>query len=115
MNGPGDCCCWRRPQRPACSRSWSKPATLSLGLTFLSPTGSSAVRRRLLLTLLFLGAVGCSARGFCVGIRRLAWHCSTFRKQAYGYRYTEAFLSQVAHADGVERFTDVLACWTTHL
>jgi cell division septum initiation protein DivIVA len=39
----------------------------------------------------------------------------TGRTRAYGYRYTEAFLSQVARADGAERFTDALACWTTHL
>src|SRR5947209_19973330 len=34
---------------------------------------------------------------------------------AYGYRYTEAFLSQLARADGAERFTDALASWNTHL
>lgn len=33
----------------------------------------------------------------------------------YGYRYTEAFLSQIACADGAERFTDALAPWTTRL
>ncbi len=37
------------------------------------------------------------------------------RKQAYGYRYTEAFLSQIARADGAERFTDALASWATQL
>jgi hypothetical protein len=37
------------------------------------------------------------------------------RTRAYGFRYTEAFLSQIARADGAERFTDALACWTTHL
>ena len=39
----------------------------------------------------------------------------TGRTRAYGYRYTEVFLSQVARADGAERFTDALASWTTHL
>ncbi len=39
----------------------------------------------------------------------------TGRTRAYGYRYTEAFLSQVADADGAERFTDALASWTTLL
>ena len=43
------------------------------------------------------------------------WPCSTSRTQAYGYRYTETFLSQVARADGAERFTDALACWATQL
>jgi len=39
----------------------------------------------------------------------------TGRTQAYGYRYTEAFLSQVARADGAERWTSALACWATQL
>jgi len=39
----------------------------------------------------------------------------TGRTRAYGYRYTEAFLSQVARADGEERFTNALASWVTHL
>ena len=77
--------------------------------------GSSAVRRRLLLTVLFLGAVGLprtwDLRGYTAD--RLA--LLTGRTRAYGYRYTEMFLSQVARADGVERFTDALASWTTHL
>src|SRR6266567_1315190 len=39
----------------------------------------------------------------------------TGRRRAYGYRYTEAFLSQVAHAGGAERLTDALARCTTQL
>ncbi len=39
----------------------------------------------------------------------------TGRKRAYGYRYTEAFLSQVAYADGADSFTSALACWSTQL
>jgi hypothetical protein len=39
----------------------------------------------------------------------------TGRKQAYGYHYTEAFLSQLAHFDGAERLTDALAHWTRQL
>lgn len=38
----------------------------------------------------------------------------TGRKRAYSYRYTEALLSQVAHADGAEGLTNALACWTLH-
>lgn len=66
--------------------------------------GSSAmVHQRLLLSLLFLGAVGlCRAwdlRGYTSdGLALLSG-----RKRAYGYRYTEAFLSQIAHAGGAER------------
>lgn len=39
----------------------------------------------------------------------------TGRNRAYGYRYTEAFLSEVAHSDGAERLTDALTRWTTQL
>jgi hypothetical protein len=76
---------------------------------------SAAVRQRLLLTLLFFGVVGLyrtwDLRSYTAdGLALLSG-----RKRAYGYRYTEAFLSQVAHADGAVRFTDTLAQWTTHL
>jgi hypothetical protein len=76
---------------------------------------SRAVRQRLLCTLLFLGAVGLHRtwdlrRYTADGLALL-----TGRKQAYGYRYTEAFLSQLAHFDGAERLTDALAHWTRQL
>ncbi len=79
-------------------------------------TGSSAVvRQRLLLTLLFLGAVGLhrtwDLRSYTgEGLARLSG-----RKRAYGYRYTEAFLSQIASAGCAESLTDALAQWTTDL
>jgi hypothetical protein len=76
---------------------------------------STAVRRRLLLTLLFLGAVGLHRTWDLRGYTADGLALLTGRKQAYGYRYTEAFLSQVAHCDGTERLTDALAHWTTHL
>lgn len=78
--------------------------------------GSKApVRQRLLLTLLFLGVVGLhrtwDLRSYTgEGLARLSG-----RKRAYGYRYTEAFLSQIAHAGCAESFTDALARWTTSL
>jgi hypothetical protein len=70
---------------------------------------SAALRQRLLLTLLFLGAVGLlrtwDLRGYAAdGLALL-----TGRRRAYGYRYTEAFLSQMAHSDGAERLTDAKA------
>jgi hypothetical protein len=77
--------------------------------------GSSAVRRRLLLTVLFLGAVGLQRTWDLRGYTADGLALLTGRTRAYGYRYTEAFLSQVACADGAERLTDALACWTTHL
>lgn len=85
-------------------------APLSLPLA-----SSPAVRRRLLLTLLFLSAVRIQRtwdlRGYTSdGLALLAG-----RKHAYSYHYTEAFLSQVARTDGAERFTDALAGFTTHL
>ena len=76
---------------------------------------SAAVHQRLLLTLLFLGAVGLHCTWDLRGYTADGLALLTGRKRAYGYRYTEAFLSQVAHFDGVERFTDALAQWTTRL
>jgi hypothetical protein len=78
--------------------------------------GSSAVvHQRLLLTLLFLGAVGLHRTWDLRGYAADGLALLTGRKRAYGYRYTEAFLSQVAHFDGAERLTDALAHWTTQL
>jgi hypothetical protein len=77
--------------------------------------GGAAVRQRLLLTLLFLGAAGLSRTWDLRGYTADGLALLTGRTHAYGYRYTEAFLSQVARADGAERFTNALARWTTHL
>jgi len=68
-----------------------------------------------MLTLLFLGAVGLQRTWDLRGYTADGLALLTSRTHAYGYRYTEAFLSQVARADGAERFTDLLACWATHL
>ncbi len=76
---------------------------------------SAAVRQRLLLTLLFLGAVGLHRTWELRGYTADGLALLTGRRQAYGYRYTEAFLSQVAHCEGAERLTDALAQWTAHL
>ncbi len=78
--------------------------------------GSSAVvHQRLLLSLLFLGAVGLRRTWDLHSYTGDGLALLTGRQRAYGYRYTEAFLSQIAHAGGAERLTDALAHWTTHL
>ena len=74
------------------------PAPPSLPLA-----GSAAVRRRLLLTVLFLGAVGLQRAWDLRGYTSDGLALLTGRTRAYGYRYTERFLSQLARADGVER------------
>jgi hypothetical protein len=76
---------------------------------------SDAVRQRLLLTLLFLGVVGLHRSWDLRSYTADGLALLTGRRRAYGYRYTEAFLSQVAHTDGAERLTDALARWTMHL
>ncbi len=76
---------------------------------------SAALRQRLLLTLLFLGAVGLQRTWDLRGYTAEGLALLTGRTRAYGYRYTEAFLSQVAHAGGAERLTDALARCTTQL
>ena len=76
---------------------------------------SPAVRSRLLLTMLSLGAVGLRRTWDLRGYTADGLALLTGRTRAYGYRYTEAFVSQVARADGADRLTDALASWTTHL
>ncbi len=71
--------------------------------------------RALLLTLLFLTAVG---------LRR-TWDMRSYtgtmlallsgRTWAYGYRHIERCLAELARAGGAERFTDALAQWTARL
>lgn len=73
------------------------------------------VQRRFLLTLLFLGAVGLHRTWDLRSYTGDGLALLTGRKRAYGYRYTEAFLSQIAHADGAESLTNALARWTTEL
>jgi hypothetical protein len=77
--------------------------------------GSAAVRRRLLLTILFLGAAGVQRIWDLRGYTADGLALLTGRKRAYGYRYTEAFLSQIAQAGCAESFTDALARWTADL
>jgi hypothetical protein len=77
--------------------------------------GSADVRQRLVLTLLFMSAVGVERtrdlRSYTAdGLARLPG-----RKRGYGYHSTEAFLSQLARASGAERWTEALAHWTTQL
>ena len=76
---------------------------------------SAAVRQRLLLTLLFLGTVGLHRTWDLRGYTADGLALLTGRKRAYGYRYTEAFWSQVAHVGGADRLTDALAQWTMRL
>jgi hypothetical protein len=69
----------------------------------------------LLLTLLFLGVVGVQRTWDLRGYTADGLALLTGRMRAYGYRYTEVFLSQVASADGANSFTSALACWATQL
>jgi hypothetical protein len=76
---------------------------------------TKASRRRLLLTLLFLGTVGLRRTWDLRGYTGAALTLLTGRKRAYSYRHTERFLSEVAQAGGAEMLTDALAAWTTRL
>jgi hypothetical protein len=69
----------------------------------------------LLLTLLFLGAVGLRRTWDLRGYTAEALGLLTERKRAYGYCHTERFLSQLAQATGAEVLTDALAAWTAQL
>ncbi|MDP9381715.1 MAG: hypothetical protein M3Q29_16525 [Chloroflexota bacterium] len=72
-------------------------------------------RQSLLLTLLFLPAVGLKRTHDLRGYTGEALTLLTGRMRAYSYRHTERFLSAVAGAGGAETLTDALAGWTARL
>lgn len=74
-----------------------------------------ASRERLLLTLLFLNAVGVRRTFDLRSYTGEAVALLTGRRQAYGYFQCERFLAQVARAGGDEMLTDALAAWTAKL
>lgn len=76
---------------------------------------SSSSRQMLLLTLLFLGAVGLRRTWDLRGYSGDALGMITRRQRAYGYWHTERFLTQVASASGAEVLTNALGKWTAQL
>jgi transposase len=115
MNKLEGYCYWQQQPRPDCSFNWSRPCQPPLTqLAFLW----QAVQRfadACCSRFCFWEPLAYTGRGICVGIPPMVWRCSTSRTRAYSYRYTEAFLSQVARADGAECWTSALACWATQL
>jgi len=79
------------------------------------PHLSAWSRRRLLLTLLFLGVVGVHRPWQLRGYTGEGLALLTERPRAYGYGHTERFLSHLAQANGATILTDALATWTAHL
>ncbi len=76
---------------------------------------TASPRQALLLTLLFLNAVGLRRTWDLRGYTGDGLALLTGRKRAYSYRYTEAFLAQLAQAGGAEALTDALAGFTKQL
>lgn len=74
-----------------------------------------ASRRRLVLTLLFLGAVGLRRTWDLRGYTGAGLALLRGRKCASSYRHAERFLREVTQAGGAEALTDALAAWTTRL
>lgn len=74
-----------------------------------------ATRRRLLLTLLLLGAVGLRRTWDLRGYTGAGLALLTGRRQAYGYRTVERVLTALAADGGADLLTDALAAWTTAL
>jgi hypothetical protein len=72
-------------------------------------------RRRLLTTLLFLGAVGLRRPWDLRAYTGDGLALLTGRRRAYGYRHVERFLAEVAQAGGAAGLTDALAAWTAAL
>ena len=79
----------------------------------LSP--SSRAQRSLLLTLLFLNAVGLRRTRDLRGYTDEALGLWTGRRRAYGYWHTERFLTYLANAGGAEELTNTLGEWTAAL
>ncbi len=80
-------------------------------LAHLSPISG----RMLVLTLLFLSAIGLHRTWDLRGYTGDALGLLSGRKRAYGYLHTERLLSEVARAQGDEVFTNALAGWTAQL
>jgi len=76
---------------------------------------SVASRQMLVLTLLFLHAVGLHRTWDLRGYTGDALGLLTGRKRAYGYAHVERFLSQLSFAGGAQALTTALGKWTTHL
>jgi hypothetical protein len=74
-----------------------------------------ATVRALLLTLLFLTAVGLRRTWDLRSYTGDALALLTGRVWAYGYRHVERFLAWLARAGAADPLTDALACWTTQL
>ena len=72
-------------------------------------------QRSLLLTLLFLNAVGLRRTRDLRGYTDEALGLLTGRRRAYGYWHTERFLTHLANAGGAEELTTALGKWTATL
>src|SRR5712692_7939026 len=72
-------------------------------------------RRSLLLTLLFLNAVGLRRTRDLRGYTDEALGLLTGRRRAYSYWHTERFLTHLANAGGAEGLTTTLGKWTAAL
>ena len=76
---------------------------------------SSRSQRSLLLTLLFLNAVGLRRTRDLRSYTDEALGLLTGRRKAYGYWHTERFLTHLANAGGAEGLTTTLGKWTAAL
>lgn len=95
---------------------------LEAALPLASPTcparlahSTRASRERLLLTLLFLNAIGLRRTWELRSYTGAGLALLTRRQRAYGYWHTERFLAHVARAGGDAALTDALAAWTATL
>ncbi len=71
--------------------------------------------RALLLTLLFLNAVGLRRTWDLRGYAGDALALLTGRDRTYGYRHIERFLADLARAGAADPLTNALAAWATAL
>jgi len=81
----------------------------------LSPRADAQARQPLLLTLLFLNAVGLRRTRDLRGYAGDGLALLIGRGGAYGYRHAERFLADLARSGAADPLTDALAAWTTAL
>ena len=101
------CSCWQQPHETGLPDPSGRSIANRAGRRTTSARGQfGSGAPEAAAHLLFLGAVGLHRTWDLRGYTADGLALLTGRKRAYGYRYTEAFLSQVAHAGGAERLTD---------
>src|SRR5579871_1674597 len=99
----------------SCLEAALSPDLLNANPTFRLSHSQPATRRRQVVTLLFLEAVGLQRIRDLRGYSGQALALLTGRPQAYSYRHMERLLAELASVGADTPLTQALACWTASL